>query len=624
MRVTGALFLATCLTCIACTANAQSPRELLGKIVKGDDPSQSPLDNVKVVLDESGSHDISRDGGLFQLFLPDVLRAGDEVTITVTVPGSAIYEPPGGKLRIPSDADLPRKRVLVQLLPKGSLKFLSDAQLRAFVERSANESSRQPSQPSSNERPDLGRYLRDWAVQNGFSVDQVRTELDRWAADVASRKASEYDLGLAAFAKNNFHEANERALDAAAEAEANLANLQKEQQENVDRAIRAYRLAGDAAYSDLEFQKAASAYSRALSHTARERNATQWADLQLRIGNAEDQLISRSEGGAIPRHAESAIKAYSLALEVFKRETLPQEWATTQNNLGNALTDLAGRSEGAQAGAYLEQAVAAYRSALQVRTREQLPQDWAATQNNLGVALRHLAGRSEGAQAGAYLEQAVAAFRSALEVQTREKLPQGWAMTQDNLGAALADLARRSEGAQAGGYLAQAVAAFRSALEVYTREQLPQDWAMTQNNLGAALDDLAGRSEGGQAAAYLEQAVAAYRSALEVYTREQLPQGWATTQNNLGNALSDLAGRSEGAQAAAYMEQAVAAYRSALEVRTEANFPAQWIQTMKNLARTYELKSDWSNARRSYEQLLHHEPDNAEFQAKIRELAEKQ
>ena len=572
MRLTIALVLAACL---ASLANAQSPRQLLGKIVKGDDPSQRALDNVKVVLDESGSHDITKDGGLFQLFLPDVLKAGDEVTITVTVPRYAIYEPPGGKLRIPADADLPRKRVAIQLLPQGSLKFLSDAQLRAFVERSANESSRQPSHPSSKEQPDLGRYLREWAVRYGFSVDQVRTELDRWAADVASRKASAYDLGLAAFAKNNFHEANERALDDAVEAEANLASLQKQRQENVDRAIRAYRLAGDAAYNDLEFEKAASAYSRALSYTARGRNAMQWADLQVRIGNAQNQLTSRSEGAPIPRHAESAIKAYSLALEIYRRETLPQNWAMTQNNLGTALDYLAERSEGTQAAAYLEQAVAAYRSALQVYTREQQPQYWAGTQKNLGTALRALAGRSEARQAGAYLEQALAAYRSALQVYTREQLPQAWAATQNNLGTALADLAGRSEGTQAGAYLEQAVAAYRSALQVRTRERVPQAWAATQNNLGTALADLAGRSEGTQAAAYLEQAVAAFGSALQVYTREQLPQDWAMTQTNLGIALADLAGRSEGAEAVAYLEQAVTAYHSALEVRTEANFPAQ-------------------------------------------------
>ena len=113
MRLSSTIFFTACLAGLGCLANAQSPRELLGKIVTGDDQSQSPLDSVKIVLDESGSHDISKDGGLFQLFLPDVLKAGDEITITATAPGYAIYEPPGGKLNIPSDLDLPRKRVLI-------------------------------------------------------------------------------------------------------------------------------------------------------------------------------------------------------------------------------------------------------------------------------------------------------------------------------------------------------------------------------------------------------------------------------------------------------------------------------------------------------------------------------
>jgi tetratricopeptide (TPR) repeat protein len=117
--------------------------------------------------------------------------------------------------------------------------------------------------------------------------------------------------------------------------------------------------------------------------------------------------------------------------------------------------------------------------------------------------------------------------------------------------------------------------------------------------------------------------VAAFRSALEVRTRAQLPQDWAETQDNLGNALSKLAHRSEGAQAETYLEQAVAAYRSALQVRTEGNFPTQWFLAMQHLALAYEQKSDWSNARPIYEQLLHHEPGNTDLQNKIAELANK-
>jgi hypothetical protein len=47
------------------------------------------------------------------------------------------------------------------------------------------------------------RYLKDWAVQYGFSVDQVPAELNRWATDVQARSPDSYDLSLAAFAKEN-------------------------------------------------------------------------------------------------------------------------------------------------------------------------------------------------------------------------------------------------------------------------------------------------------------------------------------------------------------------------------------------------------------------------------------
>ncbi len=546
---------------------AQTSRQLLGKVVKGDDQSQTPVTAAKVVLDESGSEFEIKpgDNGLFHVFLPDIFRPGQEVTISVSVPGYAVYEPPGGKVRVPDD--LARTRVKIQLLAKGSPKFLSDAQLRALVQGAANESVRRPATADAKERPDPARYLREWAAQYGFTVDQVRAELDRWAAEAGSGKADPYELALKAFALQNFHEANQQALSAATEAETELAKAQEQQQELTDRAIKGYILAGDAAYNDFKFEDAATAYDKALAHATRDRDPRRWAALQIRIGASQEGLISRSEGTAISGHAHAAIGAYNLALEVYNRDSAPQDWAATQNNLGVALWDLAGRSEGPQAAEYLKQAVEAYNKALQVYTREQLPQEWAATQNNLGIALRDLAGRSEGPQAAEYLKQAVEAYNKALQVRTREQLPQDWAATQNNLGVALWDLAGRSAGPQAAEYLKQAVEAYHKALQVRTREQLPQGWATTQNNLGATLDDLAGRSEGPQAAEYLKQAVEAYNKALQVRTREQLPQDWAATQNNLGATLDDLAGRSEGPQAAEYLKQAVEAYNKALQVR---------------------------------------------------------
>ena len=53
---------------------------------KAIDQSKNPVANAEVVLDESGSHHTSHEDGLFSLFLPDVLRTGDEVTVSLTVP----------------------------------------------------------------------------------------------------------------------------------------------------------------------------------------------------------------------------------------------------------------------------------------------------------------------------------------------------------------------------------------------------------------------------------------------------------------------------------------------------------------------------------------------------------
>jgi tetratricopeptide (TPR) repeat protein len=364
-------------------ASAQSGRRLLGKLVKGDDQSKAPVANVDVVLDESGSHDTTQADGLFCIFLPDVLGPGVEVTVSVTVPGFAIYEPPGGKLRIPSDPA--RTRQEIQLLPERSPKFFSHSQLRALVERTAKESSRQPASTDPNQRPALGKSLKDWAVQHGFGVQEVQAELDRWVADVKAHTSDSYELSLAAFADKNFDEAREKALDAAAKAEAELAKAEAEGAGANAKAIRAYRLAGDAAYNDLQFDNARDAYMKALAHADRNRNAQEWAAIQGSVGNAEQNLAARSEGAAIGAHSHSAIEAYREALEVYTREQLPQDWAMTQNDLGGALCDLAGRSEGEKAAQYLAQAVDAYRNALQVYTREQLPQYWATAQNNLGV-----------------------------------------------------------------------------------------------------------------------------------------------------------------------------------------------------------------------------------------------
>ena len=623
-------FPATCLilpwfayvtTPIPAQTPARPSRMLHGKVVKLREGSSDPVANANVTIEQSGKMVTTNSAGLFFMPLPAELLEGEEIRFSIDVPGYAVFEPVEGRSRIPRE--LRKDIVVFGLLPKGSPKFYSHERLTMLLKSAAEKSTEQVRKQGQGKAvPDLSRYLKDWAVEYGFGVEQVKAEVDRWIAEV-EKKQDIYELGLAAFARKNFVEAGNLFQESAQQKERKLLEAREHEKQFYEETIRDYGLAGDAHYSAYDFRKATELYEKALSLADRQRTPQLWAAVLTKCANARSSFGIRTSADEAVTSLKRAVDAYRDALEVYTQEQLPRDWAMTQNDLGVALGGLAGRSEGPQAAAYLEQAVDAYRNALEVYTREQLPQEWAMTQNNLGSALEDLAGRSEGPQVAAYLEQAVGAFRNALEVRTREQLPQESAMTQNNLGSALGDLAGRSEGPQAAAYLERAVGAYKHALEVYSRAQLPQEWATPQNNLSVALRDLARRSEGPQAAAYLKQAADGYRNALEVYTREQLPQDWAMTQNNLGNALGDLAGRSEEPQAAAYLGQAVVALEGALEVRTEASLPQLWTQTMRNLALTYERKKDWAHALETYERLARHYPEDPGLRAKVEELSKR-
>src|SRR4051812_27458120 len=87
----------------ACLLGSQPRRELRGRLVRGDGSSPVAVPRVKVVLNETGSQDVTDDNGNFHLFLPDAFGPGREITITVSAPGLVVRDPPGGRLRIPAD-----------------------------------------------------------------------------------------------------------------------------------------------------------------------------------------------------------------------------------------------------------------------------------------------------------------------------------------------------------------------------------------------------------------------------------------------------------------------------------------------------------------------------------------
>jgi hypothetical protein len=187
---------------------AQSPpkaRVLHGRVVKTLRENVSePVPNANITLEQTGKSVTSNSAGLFFLPLPQSFLEGEEITIKIAALGYAIFQPVEGHTRIPRQ--LQKDIVSFELLPLGSPRFFSHEHLVALLKGAAEKSAKdvRPSDKKQKEIPDLTRYLQDWAHQYGFGLDQVKAEVDRWANDVETKQENIYELGLAAFAKNNF------------------------------------------------------------------------------------------------------------------------------------------------------------------------------------------------------------------------------------------------------------------------------------------------------------------------------------------------------------------------------------------------------------------------------------
>jgi tetratricopeptide (TPR) repeat protein len=559
---------------------------LMGKDGQHDktQPARKALKRARLELFGYGNPVRPSSSGQFELFLPDALKPGAPMTLTVEMNGYRIWEPADGNTRVP--LDLATESLKVQMLPVGSKRFLSDEGIERLIEQAATNARKRLDKEDREDPPrvQLSRTIADWAYQYGFSAHQVKEEVDRWVALVERNRDDERRLALAAFARGEFEVAAGHARAAASLKLQRRALLEQEHRRLGEEAARDFELEGDAHYSNNEFAKALESYSQGLKYVSHQHSPQAWVSLMTGAANSHQELGKRVEGSAAREHLNEAVTALYRILEIATREALPQDWAATQNNLAIALRTQAERTEGEAGTRLLAQAVEAYRLALQVRTREALPQNWAATQNNLANALLTQAERTEGDAGTRLLAQAVEAYRLALQVYTREALPQHWATTQHNLAIALSIQAERTEGDAGTRLLAQAVEAYRLALQVYTREALPQHWATTQHNLAIALRTQAERTAGDADTRLLAQAVEAFRLALQVRTREVLPLDWAATQHNLAVALSTQAERTEGDAGTRLLAQAVEAYRLALRVYTREALPQDWAETQHNLA----------------------------------------
>jgi len=184
--------------------------------------------NYHYPWEEAGDSERTKAGGLFDLPLPDACRPGERI-------GLQVHK---------------RERVEIRLLPLGSKKWWSDDRTEKFIADTADRAKEQIAGEKERRTPDFGRYIKEWAIQYGFSADQAKAEIDCRVAETRRKQDNFYRLGLAASAEKNFGKAHRLFLDSAGSNEKRRREAERRFGEYREATVRDYRLTGDAAYND--------------------------------------------------------------------------------------------------------------------------------------------------------------------------------------------------------------------------------------------------------------------------------------------------------------------------------------------------------------------------------------
>ena len=97
--------------------------------------------NLTVTIQETNQSDVTNSVGIFRVFLPDIFKSGEKITITIKKEGWRIQYPLDGEARIP--ADLKKDLIEVRLLPVGSKLFWSNDRIEKFINDLVDKSRQQ-------------------------------------------------------------------------------------------------------------------------------------------------------------------------------------------------------------------------------------------------------------------------------------------------------------------------------------------------------------------------------------------------------------------------------------------------------------------------------------------------
>ena len=314
--------------------------------------SNEPIVGAKAVVAQTRQEGISQAGGFLELRLPATFGPGSDLTISVTYKDLVIHEPFNGDIAVPANPNTVR---FVRMGPKGSTALLGNSG-RQIVAASIRQQDAPSAGGKTPPEPKLTRYIREWASEYGFGVEEVQAEVRRWADDVEKKQAgtSVEDQALAAYAKGQFAEAAALFKDAAASALPRFEEARKRRTAAEDterKELRAY-LDGVVGEADslkrtFRYREAREALDGAVAQVDKARYRSWWVEVVTRRA---DSLLEEGEFGA-PAAAlarlGAAIQDYRDLLRELAGAGDRQNWAATQNSLGIALESQGERSGGA-------------------------------------------------------------------------------------------------------------------------------------------------------------------------------------------------------------------------------------------------------------------------------------
>ncbi len=275
--------------------------------------------NTDVALVQTGRTCTTDSLGAFLLGLTEAQVAGRQVQLQVRKDGWVIHHPLEGRVDIPDD--LAGRVVELHLLPKGSKRLWTDERIETLIAdlaaRAAEANRNRPAEPGvAPPPPNLAALIADWAGRYGFGPAEVQAQIDRWAAETEAGADDPYRLGLAAYARKNFTEAASRGLESGDAYAARLRAARERERDLLEKTLRGYRLAGDAASAADRFDEALTAYGKGLAAVHREESPRDWAEMTVLVGIAYWELGTRTSGVESGRHLAQSVAAQPADFEV--------------------------------------------------------------------------------------------------------------------------------------------------------------------------------------------------------------------------------------------------------------------------------------------------------------------